>query len=679
MIRLDIPLSLGPYRTKNWSTAVFLFVSYIGAFAAITYVAPAATGLAPAVASAIALAAIFFGGVRLAPIALAAAVLANTFAGLSLGSSLLPSLFETLEAMLGAYFLRALHVDPLFRRYSDTFSFFSTIALVSLGTPALALLSSVGASTLPSAAELGRAYVTSITGFLIVTPFLLRWLAKPRFGRRWLEVGELICIFTVLLVLEYVMFVQGADTYFGIPLNLALLAPFFWIALRLRPRFLTLALLITAVFMLGHAIASVPPQSVIENLFSAELALIALAVSFFIIVSLEEDRRVNRNIMRNQLATLENAVARVVSESRAKNDFIAILAHELRNPLAPIVIGIDLMKIKGGYDKEDTNTLAMMSERMTAVRRLLDDLLDISRIREGKVDLVMTQVDLGETLHRAIISTEYYRAERHQALVYRVSPERHIVLGDDMRLEQVFSNLLTNASKYSDPGTTVTLSTQVEDASVEVEIADEGVGIEPSALDDIFTPFYQLPEGERSKKGLGIGLSLVRSFINLHGGSVKAVSNGRGLGSRFIVRLPLQTDAVQVEPGQPAPPPLAKHGPLVLVVDDNDALAASIGRLLEIQGCSVAYAYDGRQAVERIFNLNPDLVLLDIDLPYQDGYAVARTVRRQGWQGRIVAHTGYTLNVREKAADAGMQDYLAKPAGIDDLRRILADADQAHL
>jgi CheY-like chemotaxis protein/two-component sensor histidine kinase len=317
-----------------------------------------------------------------------------------------------------------------------------------------------------------------------------------------------------------------------------------------------------------------------------------------------------------------------------------------------------------------------MENRMDTVRRLLDDLLDISRISEGKIALKRDTVDLEAVIKRAVLSTEHHRKELHQRLVTKSSQRPLKVLGDDVRLEQVFSNLLTNASKFSRSGDTITVSMREHEGIAEVEVADQGIGISPAELEAIFLPFHQLQEGERTKKGLGIGLALVRNFVEMHGGTIEAASEGRGRGSRFIVRLPLLAIVTPEHKGrafigvQRSAHRTTK--PLILIIDDNDAAAGAIGRLLEFQGYKVAYAYDGNQGIGKARSVSPDAIFLDIGLPDQDGYRVAKTLRTNGFRGRLIALTGYGAD-SVKSSDASVQfdHYLVKPVGLADIQKVL--------
>ena len=653
-----------------------LFIFYIAVYVYTARFLPPYSLLNPA--SAIALAAVYFGGLRLWPVVFTASLTAEILVGAPVLRSIGFPLIETLQATAGSYMLHTARIDPLFRRHRDAFYFIATVLIISFISPTLSLILNALNGDLHTLQVWWRGYLDALALFLIGTPFILRWFTKPRFNRTPQETAETFVVFVILSLLNFAYFTRNIPTLFTIPIGYLILLPLFWIALKLRPRFLTLALLITALFAITSALSG-DMDLAVPRLIQTEMFLIALSISFFIITTLEEDRRVNTNLMRSQLGTLKNAIARVSSESKAKNDFIAILAHELRNPLAPVVSAIDLLKLKGPRDADDAGTLDMMENRMGIVRRLLDDLLDISRISEGKITLKKDTLNLESVVRQAVVSTDHHRKELHQRLVFKAPKRPLYILGDAIRLEQVFSNLLTNASKYSSSGDTIFLSIRESDGIAEVEIADKGIGLDPNELDIIFLPFHQVEHGERSKKGLGIGLSLVHTFIQMHGGSIEATSEGPGMGSRFTARLPMlfPKEASASEIGKTKlshVPTQNKKGPLVLIVDDNDAAGGGIGRLLEFEGCSVAYAYDGKQAIEKVRRLRPDAVLLDIGLPDMDGYAVAKILREQGFEGRLIALTGYSMDTSKKLGkDAGFEFYLVKPAGIADLRRVLAD------
>src|SRR3989344_3740549 len=400
--------SMRPYSKREWLVAGALFVSYSLVSAVAAKYIPAEAGLYPA--SIIALCALYFGGLRLFPVVYLTALMSGVLAGSTAVLLIVLPIAVTLQAAAGAYALRAYHLDPLFRRYRDTVHLILTAAAISLIEPTLRVSAAAIEGGTYSLASWGHAYTATLFCFLILTPFILRWFTKPRFSRTPVEAAETAGVFAVLTGINFMLFVNGTQTIAGISLVYFLLVPLFFIALRLRPRFMTLALLVTSLFAIS---------SVFISAFDAELFLIALAAAFFIITSIKEASRVNANLTLSELEALENAVAKVSSESRAKNDFITVLAHELRNPLAPVISAIELLKLKGPRDEDDAKALDMMEERIGVIERLLDDLLDVSRISKGKVALKHEAVDLEVILRRAVLSTDHHRKKLHQPLVFQ--------------------------------------------------------------------------------------------------------------------------------------------------------------------------------------------------------------------------------------------------------------------
>lgn len=498
-------------------------------------------------ACALALAGLYLQGLRLWPFAFVGVLAGAGFGGAGVGVAVAATVVCVLQAAVGARLLRDVgRIDPLFRRFRDS------VWTLGVGALTCVISASAGVGITRSGASvtgdpyLGGAwiawFVAEFFAYIVIVPFVLRWFAKPRFNRTRIEAVETVTIFGLLLALCWCVFVLDVQLVLGIPLRYFILIPLFWIALRLRPRFVSLALVLMAAFGIAGLFVgplAAGPAEFYADLFEFQAYLVTLAMMFFLITCLEEDRRLNRNLMRSQLATLENAVSRIAAESEARERFIAILAHELRNPLAPIANGIELLRYGGERTKDELETLAMMEDRMGVIRRLLDDLLDISRISEGKVSLQKAPVHLNDVIARAVVSTEHYFRERHQDLDVKVPKSKVRVEGDSVRLEQAVSNLLTNSSKYTDSGGRIQVQLRTHGSYAEVTVTDNGIGIAAHDLEAVFTPFHQVDGAVRGKAGLGIGLALVKGFIEMHGGSIEARSEGRGKGSQFFVRLPL--------------------------------------------------------------------------------------------------------------------------------------------
>jgi PAS domain S-box-containing protein len=384
--------------------------------------------------------------------------------------------------------------------------------------------------------------------------------------------------------------------------------------------------------------------------------------------------KVMRDITERKLA--EEALQ---EQDRRKDEFLAMLGHELRNPLAPIRNALFLMKLRGTKDPSDVERLrGMMDRQITHIARLVDDLLDVSRITQGKFELRTEAVDLRDAIQNAVEEVRPFVDERGHTLAVDVPPDPIRLEADPVRLEQVLANLLHNATKYTEPGGRITLTAAVWPPGLaEVVVRDTGIGIRPELVGRIFDMFTQ---GDRItgrlKEGLGLGLTLVKTLVEMHGGSVAVASEGPGMGSAFTVRLPLYQE-VEPEPrAAPTGPPAGR--PLrILVVDDNRDAADSLRMVLEMEDRhAVRVAYDGATAVEAGREFHPDIALLDIGLPKgMDGYEVARRLRQTpGLETTpLVALTGYGRNEdRRRSAESGFMAHLVKPVDPRVLRELLA-------
>ncbi|HEY2156262.1 MAG TPA: response regulator [Isosphaeraceae bacterium] len=361
---------------------------------------------------------------------------------------------------------------------------------------------------------------------------------------------------------------------------------------------------------------------------------------------------------------------------RRKDEFLAMLAHELRNPLAAIDGAVQVAE---GADADEHLAWAreVIGRQTKQLSRLIDDLLDVSRITQGKIQLRKEPLDLAAAVARAVESVRpQVDASRH-ALEVDVGPGPLPVEADPSRIEQVLGNLLTNAAKYTPDGGRIRLSARREGGEVVVEVEDSGVGIDPEMLPRIFDAFTQVEQTiDRSQGGLGIGLTLVRRLVEMHGGSVAARSGGPGRGSTFTVRLPAADGTAAPRAGRegPASRDPSRPRPRVLVVDDSADTARAMARLLGVQGYDVRVAHDGRAAIDAAREHRPDVILLDIGLPGLNGYEVARAVRRDpGLAGvTLIAISGYGQDHdRRRSADAGFDHHLVKPVDYGVLYELL--------
>ncbi len=359
---------------------------------------------------------------------------------------------------------------------------------------------------------------------------------------------------------------------------------------------------------------------------------------------------------------------------RRKDEFLATLAHELRNPLAPIRNWVNVLRLSSAEDP-GRDVWDMMDRQVNHMVRLVDDLLELSRITRGKIDLRIEPVELTSIVAAAVEASRPLIESAEHNLIVSMPEEPIVVRADAVRLAQVFSNLLNNAVKYTDNGGSISLVVRREAESAVVSVTDTGIGISPAALPSVFDMFVQV-EGRdrRPQSGLGIGLTLVRSIVEMHGGQVEAHSPGNGHGSQFVVRLPLSA-------GKPTPPDVPIAGipefrglTRVLVVDDNEDAADSLAALLTTIGADVRLAYNGKEALTILDSFQPAGIFLDLGMPGMDGYELAGRIRSRPATSDtvLIALTGWGQERdRRRTQAAGFNHHLAKPADLDTLQAML--------
>ena len=400
---------------------------------------------------------------------------------------------------------------------------------------------------------------------------------------------------------------------------------------------------------------------------------------------------------RDELRSATEEIGRLLAESRQhaetlreanarKDEFLAMLAHELRNPLAPIRNAVELLLHSGGMDPATVRSASLMMERQVAqMVRLVDDLLDVNRINRGKIDLRRAPVELAPIIHQAIEAVRPMMTSAQHELTVSLPTLPMFVLADSARLAQVIGNLLNNASKFTDRGGKISVSVSEQDGRVAIRVKDNGVGLDPQQLAHIFDMFWHADSSlERSVSGLGIGLTLVKTLVELHEGTVLALSGGPGTGTEFVITLPMHAATPDITRQQM----LSGEGAdvrsfRILVVDDNQDAARSLAALLARSGHETHVAFSGSEALQRSVELRPDVLLLDIGLPEINGYDVARRIRAEAW-GRdavLIALTGWGQEAdRSASRAAGFNHHLVKPvdyAALVGVLRSLTDAAPA--
>jgi signal transduction histidine kinase/CheY-like chemotaxis protein len=387
--------------------------------------------------------------------------------------------------------------------------------------------------------------------------------------------------------------------------------------------------------------------------------------------------------VRQSEAELREQTASLKEADQRKNDFMAMLAHELRNPLAPILTSVELLRLLGSHDATINQAREIIERQLKHMVRLVDDLLDLTRIARAKLELRRTHFDVSQAVAQAVQTVRpMLDAQAHQLTVE--PPDAPIYLeADEARLVQVLVNLLSNACKYTERGGQITVSVVRDGNEAVLRVRDSGVGIEAEMLVRIFDLFTQIGRSlHRAQGGLGIGLTLVRQLVELHGGRVSVRSDGPGKGSEFEVRLPIPTSSVAPPAVLPAtalassPPATGHH---ILIVEDNADARETLALLLQMLGHRTETAATGKQGVERALASRPQVVLIDLGLPGLDGFQVAQRVRAAlGANVLLVALTGYAQEEdRQRAQQAGFDAHLPKPVELEELNRVLGEVKKS--
>jgi signal transduction histidine kinase/ActR/RegA family two-component response regulator len=372
--------------------------------------------------------------------------------------------------------------------------------------------------------------------------------------------------------------------------------------------------------------------------------------------------------------------AQAEAASQAKDQFLAMLGHELRNPLAPIATALELLHMRGVTGRE----LDVLERQVGHLTRLVDDLLDVSRATRGKLELHPRDVELADLVAEAIEVASPLLEQRRDRIAVDVAPHGLAVHVDRERMIQVVANLLTNAAKYSDPASLVEIHGDRHDHTIRLSVRDHGYGIAPDMLEHVFEQFVQQPQTlDRAHGGLGLGLTIVRNLVELHGGTVTAASEGVGHGSEFTIELPASYNARRLSERARDPArgdgaraePQARRPLRILVVDDNEDAAATLAEVLEHGGHELAVAHDGPAALRTAAAFRPEVALLDLGLPVMDGYELAERLRTQdGADHRLhlVAVTGYGQDSdRERSAHAGFERHFVKPVDFTELANLI--------
>jgi PAS domain S-box-containing protein len=448
--------------------------------------------------------------------------------------------------------------------------------------------------------------------------------------------------------------------------------------------------------LLGRAVVELPERGWLGMALVSRAGRILGTIQVFDKIDggfVDSDEAILEQLAHAASVAMENArlYGELREEDRRKDEFLAILAHELRNPLAPLRNGLEVLRLIGENAQNGAETGSpavaaaevrrMMDRQLTHMVRLIDDLLDVSRISRNKLELRLERIELTDVVRAAVETVRPSIDAAGHILTTTIPPEPVYLNADLTRMSQVIGNLLGNSVKYTPPGGSIRLAAAVEGGEVVISVQDTGIGIPAASLRRIFDMFSQVDRSiERSTGGMGIGLALVKGLVEMHGGTVEAASPGPGLGSTFTVRLPLDEPSLAAgdETGDSdAAVKALRTKRRILVVDDNRDAALSLAMMLELMGNEVTLAHDGLEGVDAADRVRPHMIIMDVGMPKLNGYDATRRIRELPWgrDVKILALTGWGQEVdRQRSKEAGCDGHLVKPVSVVDLERALADA-----
>jgi signal transduction histidine kinase/ActR/RegA family two-component response regulator len=629
----------------------------------------------------IALAAVLLLGYRAWPAIMLGAFLANFTTHESAATALGIAAGNTLEAVAGAWLLRRIaQFDGSLARLTDVLALVVLAAAVSTALAATIGVTSLclgGAQPWSSFGSLwGVWWLGDAMGDLIIAPLLLTWATDLGRPKRIAEAGVLLAILMLVSWLGFSAPSRGSGEertwiYCMFPLVT-------WAALRFGQRGTTVVTLVASALAIWSTFRGLGPFGtglIHDRLLSLQLFIGVVSTSALLLSAALAEREHLEDELRVRLGQLAGA-------DRRKDEFLAMLAHELRNPLAPIQNALEILQLPSASPAIIAEAEEILGRQVQHLVRLVDDLLDMARISRGKIELRKERLALETVVARAIETARPLIDARGHELTVALPAEPVTIEADPTRLAQVISNLLNNAAKYSESRGHIWLTARRDGDRLAIQVRDQGIGISPDVLPSIFDLFVQAERGrDRTHGGMGIGLTLVRRLVELHGGAVEAFSAGPGKGSEFTIRLPFEA---------PTPPSAESRAPIsriattnrwarpgrILIVDDNADAAATLARLLRNRGYETHVLFDGPSALEWADAHRPAVVILDIGMPKMDGYEVARRLRQKpgGDDLLLIALSGWGQEEdRRRSSDAGFDAHLIKPVDLAALEGLFGE------
>jgi signal transduction histidine kinase/ActR/RegA family two-component response regulator len=629
----------------------------------------------------IALAAMLLLGYRAWPAIMLGAFLANFTTHESAATALGIAAGNTLEAVAGAWLLRRIaQFDASLARLTDVLALVVLAAAVSTALAATIGVTSLclgGAQPWSSFGSLwGVWWLGDAMGDLIIAPLLLTWATDLGRPKRIAEAAVLLAILLLVSWLGFSAPSRGSGEertwiYCMFPLVT-------WAALRFGQRGTTVVTLVASALAIWSTFRGLGPFGtglIHDRLLSLQLFIGVVSTSALLLSAALAEREHLEDELRVRLGQLSGA-------DRRKDEFLAMLAHELRNPLAPIQNALEILQLPNASPAIVAEAEEILGRQVQHLVRLVDDLLDMARISRGKIELRKERIALETIVARAIETARPLIDAREHELTVALPPEPVTIEADPTRLAQVISNLLNNAAKYSESRGRIWLTARRDGERLAIQVRDQGIGISPDVLPSIFDLFVQAERGrDRTHGGMGIGLTLVRRLVELHGGAVEAFSAGPGKGSEFTIRLPFEAPT---PPSAESRPPvsrvsasnrLAKPG-RILIVDDNADAASTLAKLLGNRGHETHVLFDGPSALEWAAAHRPTVVILDIGMPKMDGCEVARRLRRQAVADDLllIALSGWGQDEdRRRSTEAGFDAHLIKPVDLVALESLFGE------
>lgn len=629
----------------------------------------------------IALAAFLTLGYRSWPAIFAGAFVVNVTTAGSVATSLGIATGNTLEGLLGAYLVnRFANGVSAFDRARDVFRFVGLAAGLSTAVSATTGLTALSLGGYAQWADFGHIWLTwwlgNAVGALVFAPLLVLWVRRSPSGSIRRHPFEAALLFLSTILVGLAVFGEGL-TLFGLrsfPLTFLCAPTLIWAAFRFGPReAATLIAVLSGIAIEETLLDSGPFVSATahESLLLLQAFMGTVSVMVLSAAALVEERRRGEQDREELLAREQAARAEAEGANRAKDDFLAMLGHELRNPLAILIGAVSVLDRLGSQEDLAVRARGVIRYQITQLSHLVDELLDVARVTSGNIVLACQRLNLATSVQRSVSAlADRGRLERH---LVDVQAEPVWTNADPTRLDQIVSHLLANATKYTPPGGAIRVRVRSEGDEAVVRVEDAGIGIPPGLLPRVFDLLVQGAPGlGRAQGGLGVGLALVRRLVALHGGRVEASSDGPGRGSEFVVRLPriasVPAEAEHLVTAGPPPMPRSR----ILIVEDNADACQMLRLALELAGHEVDVAEDGHKALDLAATHWPGVVLIDIGLPGMNGYEVARRLRAtsRGAEMRLLALTGYG-HTQDRSLAPDLDAYLVKPVDPDELLRTI--------